>query len=289
VSKVDLHIHTTASDGKFSPAEIVRRAAAMGMEAIAITDHDTVEGIAPALETAREYPFLRVIPGVELSTDVPKGEVHILGYFIDYTNKEFRTNLEKMRTSRTERARKMVEKLQELGINIEWQRVQEIAGDGTLARPHVAQALLEKGYVTSFQDAFTRYIGHGKPAYVTREKLTPVEAVQMIIKAHGLPVLAHPFTVDDMEETITELKAAGLVGLEAYYALYSLEEIHAILGLTYRYGLIPTGGTDYHGINSDTETMLGGMNVPVQTVEQLVTLEKDKGLNTINPVFKGNI
>ncbi len=282
MAKVDLHIHTTASDGKCTPSEIVRKAAELGLGVIAITDHDTVEGIPAALETAKNYPALRVIPGVELSTDIPKGEIHILGYFIDYTDEEFRASLETMRNSRVERARKMVENLSRLGIRLEWRRVQEIAGGGALGRPHIAQAMLEKGYISSFQDAFRNYIGHGGPAYVERDKLTPVEAVKLILKADGLPVLAHPLTAGDVEGTIVELKAVGLVGMEVYYASYSFEDINPLRGLAYQHGLIATGGTDYHGIDETAETMIGGADVPARAAEQLVALAVQRGLKAIS-------
>ncbi|MDO9333281.1 MAG: PHP domain-containing protein [Dehalococcoidales bacterium] len=282
MAKVDLHIHTTASDGKCTPSEIVRKAAELGLGVIAITDHDTVEGIPAALETAKNYPALRVIPGVELSTDIPKGEIHILGYFIDYTDEEFRASLETMRNSRVERARKMVENLSRLGIRLEWRRVQEIAGGGAFGRPHIAQAMLEKGYISSFQDAFRNYIGHGGPAYVERDKLTPVEAVKLILKADGLPVLAHPLTAGDVEGTIVELKAVGLVGMEVYYASYSFEDINPLRGLAYQHGLIATGGTDYHGIDETAETMIGGADVPARAAEQLVALAVQRGLKAIS-------
>lgn len=281
MAKVDLHIHTNASDGKYTSAEIVRKAVGLGLEVIAITDHDTVEGIPPALDVVKNYPKLRVIPGVELSTDVDKGEVHILGYFVDYTDKEFRASLETMRNSRVERARKMVENLSRMGVSLEWQRVQEIAGSGALGRPHIAQAMLEKGYISSLQDAFRSYIGHGGPAYVERDKLTPAEAVKLILKADGLPVLAHPLTSGDVEGTIVELKAAGLVGLEVYYASYSFEDINPLLGLAHKHNLIPTGGTDFHGIDETTETMIGGANVPARAAEQLVALAVQRGLKTV--------
>jgi 3',5'-nucleoside bisphosphate phosphatase len=282
VAKVDLHIHTNASDGKHTPAEIVRKAGGLGLEVIAITDHDTVEGVPAAIEAARSYPSLRVIPAVELSTDVPKGEIHVLGYFIDYADEEFRASLETMRNSRVERARKMVENLSKLGIQLEWRRVQEIAGGGALGRPHIAQAMREKGYISSLQDAFRNYIGHGGPAYVERDKLTPVEAVQLILKADGLPVLAHPLTAGEVEGTIIELKAAGLVGMEVYYASYSFEDLNPLLGLAYKHGLIATGGTDYHGIDETTETMIGGADVPARAAEQLIALAVKRGLRTVS-------
>jgi len=282
VAAIDLHIHTTASDGKHTPAEIVHRAASLGLKVISITDHDTTEGLAPALETARNYPSLRLIPGVELSTDVAKGEIHILGYFIDYTDIDFEESLARMRNSRVERARQMVQKLDRLGIHVEWERVKEIAGEGALGRPHVAQAMLEKGYIANLQEAFRNYLGHGGPAYVERDKLTPAEAVKLILKAGGLPVLAHPLTSGDIEGTIVELKEAGLVGMEVYYASYSSEEINPLLGLAYKHGMIATGGTDYHGLDETTETMMGGMDVPEQAVEQLVALAEKRGLRMAN-------
>jgi predicted metal-dependent phosphoesterase TrpH len=278
VSKVDLHIHTTASDGKCTPEEIVHTAVELGLSVIAITDHDTVEGIPAALETIKNYPALHVIPGVELSTDIPKGEIHILGYFIDYTDREFLSSLQTMRNSRVVRARKMVENLAKLGIRLDWQRVQEIAGNGAFGRPHIAQAMLEKGYITSLQDAFSNYIGHGGPAYVERDKLTPVEAVKLILKADGLPVLAHPLTAGNVEGTIVELKAAGLVGMEVYYASYSFEDRNPLLGLAHQYGLIATGGTDYHGNDETTETIIGGADVPARAAEQLIALAVKRGL-----------
>lgn len=281
MAKVDLHIHTNASDGKFSSAEIVRRAAELGLEIIAITDHDTVDGIPPALDAIKSYPKLRLIPGVELSTDVEKGEIHILGYFVDFTDKEFGASLETMRNSRVIRAHRMVENLAKMGVRIEWQRVQEIAGNGALGRPHIAQAMLEKGYITSIQDAFRKYIGHGGPAYVERDKLTPAEAVKLILKADGLPVLAHPLTAGDVEATIIELQATGLVGLEVYYASYSFEDLNPLLGLAYKHGLIATGGTDFHGIDETTETMIGGADVPLRVAEQLIALAVQRGLKTV--------
>ncbi|MDD5190642.1 MAG: PHP domain-containing protein [Dehalococcoidales bacterium] len=284
--KIDLHIHTNASDGKYSPAEIVRKAAGLGLEAIAISDHDTVNGIKPALEAAQEFPKLNLIPAVELSTDVPSGEIHVLGYYIDYTNEEFEANLSNMRSSRLDRAHKIIAKLAELGMKIDYDRVQQIAGTGTLGRPHIAQALMEKGYIQDFKEAFSKYIGHGGPAYVERDKLTPVEAVQLIGHTGGLPVLAHPLTAGNVENIILELKPAGLVGMEVYYAAYAFEEVSPLLGLAYKHGLIATGGTDYHGIDSNSEMMMGGVDVPPRAVEQLTRLAQERGLKIPGKIRK---
>ena len=276
MSQIDLHIHSTASDGHYAPAEIVHMAVTAGMKVIALTDHDTIDGIVPAIEAAREFPALTLIPGVELSTDVPSGEVHVLGYFIDYTCQEFKDSLERMRNSRANRTEKMVAKLRELGCNIELERVKEIAGNGALGRAHIAQALLEKGYISSFKDAFSKYIGRGCPAYVVREKLTPVEAVKLVIKANGIPVLAHPYTALNPEELIKELKAVGLAGMEVYYAGYLPSEMNIMLSMAEKYALVPTGGTDYHGIDAASDIAIGGTDVPIQCVEKLIALaERD--------------
>jgi len=185
--KVDLHIHSTASDGRLTPEEVVRLASKKGLSVIAITDHDSVDGIAAALVAAESVPSLRVIPGVEINTDNPNGEVHIVGYFIDYENEELKRTLETLRHSREIRARKMIAKLRKLGIEVEWQRVQELAGGGSMGRPHVAQAMFEQGYVPSLQEAFTKYIGRQGPAYAERERLSPEEAVKLVVKAVACP------------------------------------------------------------------------------------------------------
>jgi len=278
VSGVDLHIHSTASDGRFSPEDIIHKSVELGLTTIAIADHDTVGGIAPALAAAKAFPWPKVIPCVEISTDVPHGEVHVLGYFIDYSNHELLAALERMRHSRRERARGMVTKLKNLGIHIEWQRVQEIAVSGAMGRPHIAQAMLEKGYIASPKEAFTKYIGRDGPAYVEREKITPPETVELIVRANGLPVLAHPLTTNDHETMIIELKAAGLIGIEAYCHNYTAGEINSLVSLANRYNLIATGGSDYHGLDAGTTTVIGGVDVPGESVEQLIALARQRGL-----------
>lgn len=278
--RVDLHLHSTASDGKYSPAEVVRRAAGLGLSVIAIADHDSVDGVAPALAAAKSFPGLTVIPCLEVSTDVPRGEVHVLGYFIDYTSAELKATLSRFRDSREERARGMIDKLSGMGLNIEWRRVKEIAGDGSVGRPHIAQAMLEKGHITSFKEAFDKYIARQGPAYVEREKMMPAEAVKLIVRHNGLPVMAHPFTVADVEAMIIELKPAGLAGIEAYYKDYSEEEKSRLLGLAGKYDLILTGGTDYHGLDDIDEVMMGGADVPFEAVESLVALDGQRGVKS---------
>lgn len=278
MAKVDLHLHSTASDGRFSPEEIVRKSAEQGLTVIALADHDNVDGVAPALAAARAFSGLKVIPGVEISTYVPRGEVHILGYFIDYTSEELRVRLERMRDSRRDRAQRMIAKLGDLGIHIEWERVQEIAGTGSMGRPHIAQAMLEKGYVASLGEVFAEYLGRGGPAYVEWQKIAPAEAVELILRASGLPVLAHPLTVDNMETMVAELKGAGLTGIEAYYNGYTADDVAELIALADKHELVATGGSDYHGLPANIETVIGGVDVPLEAVDRLIALAEQRGL-----------
>ena len=275
--RFDLHLHTTASDGRLSPEDVVRTAAELGLAVISITDHDSVEGIAPALKAAENHPPLRVIPGVECSTDVPRGEVHVLGYFIDYSNPELVIKLAAFRNSRKVRAQKMIDKLAAMGINIEWNRVEDIAGAGSVGRPHIAQAMLEKGYVPSLKEAFNRYIGRDAPAYVEREKMTPEEVVQLITRVGGLAVLAHPADVDDLEHLIPRLQRVGLVGIEVYYNNYPLRTTQYLASLAHKHALVATGGSDFHGMDSATETPIGGVAIPREGVERLFALNERSG------------
>jgi len=270
--KADLHLHTTASDGRLSPQELVRLALEVGLDVIAITDHDTVDGVDPALDAARMYDRITVIPGVEINTDVPKGEVHILGYFVDYHDDEFRTELLRLRNARRDRARKMVGKLHELGMKVEWNRVQELATGGALCRPHLARALVEKGYVKSEQEAFNKYIGHNGPAYVERRKLVPMEAVRLITNAKGLPVLAHPEDIPDLDSLLNELCNIGLRGIEIYYKDYGIDTINKLIQYASKYNLIATGGTDYHAFGDGLEVMIGNALAPSDSVMRLFTL-----------------
>jgi 3',5'-nucleoside bisphosphate phosphatase len=270
VGKVDLHIHTTASDGKFSPAEIVRKASESGLLYIAICDHDSIEGVIPAREAAVSFPGMTVIGGVEINTDIPQGELHLLGYFCDCKNEELKVTLERLRNSRIERAIKMIKKLRGLGVKIDYERVEELAGGGSVGRPHLAQAMLEKGYINTLREAFLKYISRGGPAYVERDKITPGEATQLILRAKGIPVMAHPFTFENPEALISQLRVEGLMGLEVYYGSYSQEQIEQLRGWAAKYALIPTGGSDFHGLDANTELPLGTVDVPLEVVQRLM-------------------
>lgn len=266
---IDLHLHTTASDGRLSPTELIQLVADQGLRQVSISDHDSTEGLEEAFLAARQFTGLRVIPGIELSTDVPGDEIHMLGYFINYEDEEFQQVLKRFRRGRIDRAREMVEKLAALGLPLEWERVQAIAGEGSVGRPHIALAMVEAGYCKEPKDAFPEYLGRNGLAYAERVKLTPEEAVEMLLKVGGVPVLAHPAYLSDLESRLPELKAAGLVGMEVYYSKFDPETIKHLQDLADQYDLIPSGGSDYHGLGNAGEPLPGSMGPPASTVERL--------------------
>jgi predicted metal-dependent phosphoesterase TrpH len=275
-SRADLHTHSTYSDGHLTPNELVERAVSKGLEVIALTDHDCTDGIAEAREAAQKHPGLLFVPGVELSTDVPHDEVHVLGYFLDWRNPRFQDRLARLRRSRLERGQKMLAKLKRLGMDVSWHRVKELAGDGAVGRPHIALAMMEAGYISSLEEAFERYLGRNGPAYVEREKITPVEAVELLTEASGLAVLAHPRDLQDLESLLAELKRAGLIGLEVYYQDYDHHAIERLLEIARQHGLLPLGGSDFHGIGGAHERDLGDIPLPFEPVEQLIALARQR-------------
>jgi hypothetical protein len=248
---------------------VVGLARTRGLEIIAITDHDSVSGINEALREAANSPRLKVIQGVEINTDLASGELHVLGYFIDYVDKDLVISLEKIRESRVGRAQKMLGKLHDLGMPIEWQRIQDLARGESICRPHIAQAMLEKGYVATEKEAFDKYIGRTGTAYIGREKIRPVDAVRMIKLAKGIPVLAHPADISDLDNIIIELKEVGLVGLEAYYGQYDNNTVKRMVRLADEHGLLTTGGSDYHHFGDDREVPLGSVDIPEDSISAL--------------------
>ncbi len=272
MGKVDLHIHTSASDGRFTPSEIVRKAWEQGLVYIAICDHDSIEGVIPARETSWNLPGITVLGGVEINTDIPDGELHILGYLFDHDNRELKSTLLDLRNSRIDRAKKMIEKLKAMGINITYRRVREIAGKGSVGRPHIAQAMLEQGYISTLREAFVKYISRGGPAYAERDKVTPEDAIRLIVRAGGIPVLAHPLTYENPELFLPELISSGLAGLEVYYGSYLPDQVNFLLSLANKYHLIPTGGSDYHGLEALSEPPLGTVEVPLDCAKRLIEL-----------------
>lgn len=271
-SRADFHTHSNCSDGALTPTALVELAVSRGVQIMALTDHDSVEGIREALQEASRYPGFTLIPGVEMSTDIPGSEVHVLGYFVNPNDGPLQEELAQLRNSRRDRGRRMVEKLRDLGMNVDWEGVQAIAGDGAIGRPHVAQALLEKGCIGSLQEAFDRYIGRNGPAYVERTKITPVETVALLHQRGALPVLAHPRDMEDLEGLLSTLKGAGLVGMEVYYQEYDEASTQRLLAIAHSHDLIPTGGSDYHGLGGEQERLPGDIPLPEEAIDAFMAL-----------------
>jgi predicted metal-dependent phosphoesterase TrpH len=273
---VDLHLHTTASDGVFSPSGIVKYAKERGLKAIAVTDHDTIGGNGEALDEGEKLG-LEVIPGVEISAQFDLGGMHILGYFIDIRNRTLNERLSLLQETRAHRNPRMVQKLRELGLEITYDEVQLASGGGQVGRPHFAQVLLQNGYVNTVQEAFDRYLGKGAPAYVDKFRFDPREAVRLIRDARGIPVLAHPFTLHiplpkQLNALLTELIQLGLMGIEVYYPEHTEDQILLYKSLAEKHGLLVTGGSDYHGIGADkVEIGIGwkDMRLPYSLVETM--------------------
>jgi hypothetical protein len=266
--RVDLHTHTTASDGTLSPRELVQAAVRYRVAVLAITDHDSTEGLAEALAEAARHPPLTIVPGLEINCDVEGAEIHVLGYFIEYQAPWFQEFLREQRAERVARVHRIAERLGELGMPIDPAEVFAIVREGSPGRPHIARVMVTRGYVRSVREAFDRYLNANGPANVPRRRLTPVDAVRVIRRAGGVPVLAHP-GLADRDELIPELVAAGLMGIEAYYAEHSAAQTLGYLELCRRHDLVATGGSDYHGPQSGRSNPPGTPSVPWAAWEAL--------------------
>jgi len=281
MGNIDLHLHTTASDGVMTPSEIVNYAKSRGLQAIAITDHDTIEGVEEALSEGRRAG-LEVIPGIEISAEHSPGSMHLLGFFIDIHDPILRERLGYLQRARAERNPRMVDKLNKLGVSITFEEVLKASGGGQVGRPHFAQVLIEKGYVRSFQEAFNRFLRKGAPAYVEKMRFSAEESIHFINDASGVAVLAHPKTLQlndrfELENLILRLVQEGLRGIEAYYPEHFAFEVELYKTLAERHGLLVTGGTDYHGIEKnglDIGVGRGDMNLPYSILENLRTARR---------------
>lgn len=272
---IDLHVHSIFSDGSLSPAQLVDAAEREGLTAMGLTDHDSTDGIAPFLDACRGRK-LKGIGGVEISVDYNPGTMHMLGYFVKTDNGPLMEVLSHIRDGRDLRNREILGKLNGLGMKITWEQVQEKAAGGVMGRPHIAQALVDGGHVKTPKEAFDRYLGKGKPAYADRFRLTPEKGVGLIRGAGGVAVLAHPATLqlsrEDLRKLVGELRDAGLQGIEVYYSEHSAGQVEQYSALCRDYGLIMTGGSDFHGgVNPDI--MLGrgfgSLKVPDSLVADL--------------------
>lgn len=272
---IDLHTHSTASDGTYTPSDLIHYAKTKGLRAVALTDHDCIDGIDEAVHVGWEIG-LEVIPGLEISADFSDGSMHLLGYFVDRSNPAFLTRLSALQQARKERNPKIVAKLRDQGMDLSYEEVEAVSGGGQVGRPHIARLLMEKGYVPTMADAFDRYLKKGAPAYVPRARFSPEESIELIHAAQGLAVLAHPSTLkvspDRLDRVMERLCAGGLDGLEVYYSTYSDEESRTYAELAARWELIPTGGSDFHGAHKphiDLGIGRGDLRIPYTVLERL--------------------
>lgn len=278
---VDLHVHSDKSDGSMSPAALTAYAAEKGLRAFALTDHDTIDGLAEALNAAKQFPDLEVIPGIEFSTEYKGRDIHIVGLYIRYDDPEFLKYLTDFQDSRIRRNEKMCNNLASAGIDISFEKLQAEFPDSVITRAHYARYLLGHGYVGSLKEAFDRYVGDHSKYFVPREKVTPVQAVELILRAGGIPILAHPvlYRMSDaaLEELVAQLKDAGLIGMECVYSTYSPAEERDMKRLADKYGLIYSGGSDFHGKAKpglDLATGYGKLFVPETILDDLIAAWK---------------
>jgi len=257
---IDLHIHTTVSDGTLTPSQAAARAAELGLSVIALADHDVTDGIEPAAAAA-EPLNLEVVPAIEINTDYAETEIHLLGYFIDPQYPALQALLQQIRDGRCERTRNILRRLEELGVPLLEERVLQISGAGSVCRPHIAAAMVEAGHVGSIIEAFDRYLGRGKPAYIPRISITPQQAIEAIHAAGGISVIAHPLKIRD-QGLVERMIAAGAMGIEAFHCDHTPAEQRRYIAMASSRGLVVTGGSDSHGPFGPRPVEIGSVPVP---------------------------
>ena len=268
--RTELHCHTTASDGLYSPSALVRLARQRDIGWLAVTDHDTIDGHPEALAAGAEHG-VRIIPGIEISSLSPAGEVHVLGYGVEPADDETRDRITRLRSSRESRARRILARLEALGKPVGFERVKALAGDAMIGRPFIAMAMVECGHVQTRQQAFDEYLAEGRPAFAPNDALTPEQAVELIHRAGGAAVVAHPGLYQgDASSMLLELNDRGLDGVEAFYPLHTPEQTRNYAAFASRHGLLVTGGSDFHGPQGDAELALGSIGLPPGALEALL-------------------
>ena len=275
--RIDLHTHSTASDGTYAPRELVRKAQEEGLYALALTDHDTIAGVEEAAATAKEIGF-RFVPGVEISVKFSgRGHCHLLGYFLDHRHPRLEETLNTLQHARASRNQQMIEKLQALGIEVSLEELKALAGEGEIGRPHMAKLLVQKGVVRDFDEAFRKYLGKGCLAYVPKALLAPEEAIEIVHEAQGVVSLAHPYylklSYEETQAFVAQLKEYGLDAIEAYYTDHDAEYTSFCLDLARKFDLLVTGGSDFHGANKPDIQLgcgKGELYVPPELYENLM-------------------
>jgi len=269
---VDLHIHTTASDSLITPEGAVELSQKMGLQAIAIADHDSIDGFVKAKDKAEKLG-IELVPAVELSVSYKGEDFHLLGYLIEYQDENFLRKIESFRIERLQRGEAIVKKLNELGINLTMDRVKAIAGNGSVGRPHVADALVKDEFVQSYDEAFIHYLGYHAPAYVPKKYLTPQEGIDLVHSVKGVAVLAHPGTTK-RDDLLPDFVGMGLDGLEAFHSQYDYTTTNYYINLARKFGLIYSGGSDCHGRKG--RVLIGTVKTPYYCLEMLRKAKKEK-------------
>ncbi len=274
-SIIDLHMHSNQSDGFYTPADLVKLAYDAGLRTIAITDHDNMDAVRPAQEAAKALPGMEVIPGVEISVIWNHHSIEILGYGFDLDDPVLNDLLNMKKERRISRVRRTVEKLAALNVNVSFERVMELGGEGSVGRPHVAQALVEAGYVKDTREAFDVYLGSSKPGYVSGGADTSLqEGIDAVHHARGLAVTAHPILPDvpdylDLEKYVPDAAAAGIDGIEGYYSEWTEENIRTIAEIAAQHNWLRTGGSDFHGGDINPHLRLGQVHVPDEVLVEM--------------------
>ena len=281
---IDLHVHSTASDGTLSPSEVVDHAVSLSLSAFALTDHDTVKGISAAKERASYYKAIgtpiEVYSGVEISAGYKEKDIHILGLFVDEHNELLNQSLENALANRNQRNDKIIERFATLGVCITKEELLEDAPDSVITRAHFARVLYKRGITTSIQEAFEKYLSDTAPCYIPREYITPEQAIGLILKAKGVPVLAHPLLYhlpqEELYHLIKRLKTAGLKGLEVYYSSNCGQDEVNLKALASHFNLIASGGSDFHGsVKPQIELGIGkgNLKIPYSVLQNLLNVK----------------
>lgn len=285
---IDLHVHSNASDGSFSPSEVVALANEAGLSYFALTDHDTIDGVDEAIKASNSYPELTVIPGIELSCYYNDRELHIVGLFIDYKDQTFQNELAKLKNAREERNRKMVQKFVDNGIELTMDELLHGNPKSVITRAHFARVLVEKGYCANKTEAFDKYLGIGCPFYLPKPKVTPEHVIDLIKSVGGTPILAHPYSYKFdkaqinkiLDETLIPL---GVVGIECYYSTYDLGQTQELRSTALAKGLLVSGGSDFHGVVKPDISIgigRGNLHIPSTLLDEMISKRKEEGLQT---------
>ena len=274
MKRIELHVHTIYSDGTYTPEEVVRRAKDLDLIAISITDHDSVNGVEEAIRIGKRLG-VEVVPGVEMSTDLGNDEIHVLGYYLDWKDEAFLSKLREFQGARARRNRKLIRKLGDLGMKLDYNEVKKLNPRGVISRLHIARLMVKSGYVPSIGAAFEEWLNPGKPAYVRRLKVSPFQIIQLLSDLQGISVLAHPH-LSKRDDLIPELVKAGLGGIEVYHSVHNGRVVEHYKRIAHRHGLLITGGSDCHGEAKD-EVLMGKMRVPASLLEELKKVRDNLG------------